>query len=161
MMRLKRRSIGQLRSARDGVSTVEFAFVSAILVLLVLGVVDFGIGFWEYMQVQSAAQAGADYAMLNQGASNSSISGAVTAASSLSGISVSTGYPQTKCGCPTGSSTAPTGMDFTKTCGATCSFGGTAQQYILVKAQVNYSTFMTWPGLSNPVTLSSTGYALY
>src|SRR3954468_24817304 len=98
------------------------------------------------MQVQSAAQSGAQYAMLNQGASNTNISAAVTGATNISGISLSSGYPQTSCGCPTGSSTTPTGMTFGVTCGSTCSFGGTAQQYVIVKAQVNYTMFMTWPG---------------
>jgi len=38
--------------------------------------------------------------------------------------------------------------------------GGTAQQYILVRAQASYSTIMTWPGLSNPMTLAATGYTM-
>src|SRR3954452_1153882 len=105
------------------------------------------------MQVQSAVQAGAQYAMLNPGTSNSNISSAVTSATGLSGISVSSGYPQSSCGCPIGSSTAPTGMTFGAPCGSTCSAGGTAQRYILVRAQVSYHTFMTWPGLNNPMTL--------
>jgi Flp pilus assembly protein TadG len=158
---MQRRRITGLWAARDGLSTIEFAFVSGILCILVLGVVDFGLGFWEYMQVQSAVQAGAQYSMLNPGASNSSINSAVTGATGLSGISVTSGYPQKSCGCPTGSSSAPTGMTFGLTCGSTCSVGGTAQQYILIKAQVSYRTFMTWPGLNNPMTLASTGYTLY
>ena len=75
-MRLRRPS--DLWAARDGVSTIEFAFVSIILCALTLGMVDFGYGFWQYMQVESAAQAGAQYAMLNPGASNTNISSAVT-----------------------------------------------------------------------------------
>ena len=71
-MRLQR--LCALRRARDGVSTIEFAFVSAILCALTLGVLDFGMGFYKYMQVQSAAQAGAQYAMLNPGATNTNIS---------------------------------------------------------------------------------------
>ena len=157
-MRLQR--FFELRRARDGVSTVEFAFVSAILCILTLGVVDFGFGFWQSMQVQNAAQAGAQYAMINPGSSNTSISSAVTSATGLTGITVATGYPQTSCGCPTGSTTSPTGMTWGVTCGSVCGVGGTAQTYKLIRAQKSYSTFMTWPGLSNPMTLTATAYTM-
>lgn len=159
-MRRKRPSAG-LWTSRDGVSTVEFALCSGILLTLCVGTIDFGIGLWQQMQVASAAQAGAQYAMLHPGATNSSISSAVTGATSLSGISVSSGYPQTTCGCPTGTSATPTGMTMGVTCGSTCSAGGTAQQYIVVQAQANYSMIMSWPGLSNPLTLTASSYALY
>jgi len=157
-MRLQR--LCALRRARDGVSTIEFAFVSAILCALTLGVLDFGMGFYKYMQVQSAAQAGAQYAMLNPGATNTNISSAVTNATTLSGLAVASGYPQNSCGCPTGSTSSPTGMTWGVTCGSACGVGGTAQQYILVRAQASYSTIMTWPGLSNPMTLAATGYTM-
>jgi Flp pilus assembly protein TadG len=155
------RSGSGLWPSRDGISTVEFALCSGILLTLCVGMIDFGIGLWQWMQVQSAAQAGAQYAMLNPGAPNSSISSAVTGATTLSGIAVTSGYPQTTCGCPTGSASAPTGLTTGVSCGSTCSAGGTAQQYILVKAQVGYSMIVSWPGVSNPLTLTATSYALY
>lgn len=156
-MRLR---VSALWRAPDGVSTIEFAFVSGILCVLTLGMLDFGYGFWQFMQVQSAAQAGAQFAMLNPGASNANIGSAVTGATTLSGIALASGYPQTSCGCPNGSTSTPTGMTFGVTCGSACGVGGTAQQYLLVRAQKSYNMIVTWPGLTNPMTLAATSYTL-
>ena len=46
---------------------------------------DFGMGFWEQIQVGNAARAGAQYAIFN-GWNQSGISTAVTSATSLASI---------------------------------------------------------------------------
>ena len=50
-------------AARQGASTVEFAFIMAFfLIPLVLGIIDLGMGLFVQMEVGNAARAGAEYA---------------------------------------------------------------------------------------------------
>jgi Flp pilus assembly protein TadG len=137
-----------LWTAEDGVSAIEFAFVAGILSMLLLGICDFGLGFWQQMQVANAARAGAEYAVKN-GYDSANVQTAVTNATNLSGIQA-TPAPATSCGCPN----AATGVT-AATCGSTCSDGSTAGTYVTVNAQVSYRTLFAWPGISSPMTLAS------
>jgi Flp pilus assembly protein TadG len=142
-----------LYQATDGVSTVEFGLVAALLCWLVLGVIDLGVGFWQEMQVENAARAGAEYAVSTNNATSSAIQTAVTSATGLSGISA-TPAPSRSCYCADASS----GLT-SASCGSRCAAGGTAQHYWVVSAQKSYSTIFFWPAIPNPVTLSATAYA--
>ena len=135
-------------AAEEGVSAVEFAFVAGILSMLLLGICDFGLGFWEQMQVANAARAGAEYAVKN-GYNSTNIQTAVVNATNLSGIQANPA-PSTSCGC----SNAATGVT-AATCGTTCPDGGTTGTFVTVSAQVSYRTLFAWPGISNPMTLAS------
>jgi hypothetical protein len=99
-----------------GVVAIEFAIVAVILIIMMVCTVDLGMGFYRKMQVQNAAQAGAQYAAA-RGFGESSIASAVTAATSFSGISASPA-PTQFCGCPSIAGVAGVG------CGSTCSGGG-------------------------------------
>jgi hypothetical protein len=48
--------------ARHGMATVELALISSVLVVILLPMIDIGMGFYLKTQVMTAAQAGADYA---------------------------------------------------------------------------------------------------
>src|SRR6266550_1150175 len=74
-----------MRSER-GNSAIEFALATPILLGLLVPVADLGMAFTQQIQVQQAAQAGAQYALLH-GYSSSAISNAITAATNLSGVS--------------------------------------------------------------------------
>src|SRR5260370_41103176 len=78
----------RLWRGEEGVSAIEFAVVGGSLSLLLLGVLDFGIGFWEKIQAGDAAQAGAQYAARN-GYDSARIQTAVTRATTLSGVQAS------------------------------------------------------------------------
>jgi Flp pilus assembly protein TadG len=145
---MKRARYRRLWRAEDGVGAIEFAFVAGILSILLLGICDFGLGFWEKMQVANAARAGAEFAVRN-GYNSTNIQTAVTNATNLSGVQANPAPAQT-CGCPD----AATGVS-TATCGATCPNGTTAGSYVTVNAQVSYSTIFAWPGISSPLTLAS------
>src|SRR5262245_2753150 len=54
-----------LRGDRSGAALIEFAFVSTLLIALLLPVVDLGMGFYIKTQVMTAAQAGVQYAYLH------------------------------------------------------------------------------------------------
>ena len=120
-----------------GAVAIEFAIVASILIVMAIGVVDVGMGFYRKMQVQNAAQAGAYYAM-RHGFVPSSIAAAVTAATAFSGISASPG-PRQYCGCP--SNTGIVTID----CSSKCPDGSTAARYVEVSAQGTYNTILIYP----------------
>ena len=124
--------------AQEGIAAIEFAILGAVLCLIVVGVGDLGLGFYSYMQVQNSAQAGAQYAAVH-GYNSSSITSAVTSATSVSGINA-TPAPTSFCGCVSGNTVA------TATCGSVCSNGMTAGTYVQVSAARTYSTLISYPG---------------
>lgn len=139
----------RLWRSQDGVSAIEFAIVGGALALLLLGILDFGIGYWEKTQLQDAAQAGAQFAA-RSGYDSASIQAAVTNATTLSGVQASPA-PSQFCGCPSITSGVSSA-----TCASTCpSDGSTAGTYVTVNAQVSYQTLFAWPGVANPMTLAS------
>lgn len=149
-MRAKLRYVAHIGLWHDarGNSIIEFAIVVSVLATLTMGALDFGIGFWEDMQVGNAARAGAGYAEKN-GFNSSSIETAVTSATSLATISASPA-PSQSCGCPN----ATNGIS-SATCGSSCAAGGNAGTYVTVNAQASYTTLFPWPGIPNPVTLTA------
>lgn len=145
---MTRLSWHRLWRSEDGASAIEFAFVGGALSLLLLGVLDFGIGYWKKVQVGDAARAGANYAEKN-GYDSTKIQSAVTNATALSGVQA-TPAPSQFCGCPDISSGVGS-----VACSATCSDGSTAGSYVTVNAQISYRTIFAWPGVTNPMTLAS------
>jgi len=125
-----------LSSDRSGAAAVEFGIIVPMLALMAISVTDIGLAVYRKMQVEGAAQAGAQYAIMN-GYDSSAITSAVTSATNSSAITA-TPAPTKFCGCPTGSSIS------TITCGATCSGGSTAGTYVAVSAQSVYYTFLNY-----------------
>lgn len=57
--------LGAFRRARAGTSMVEFALVSPIVVLLTLGIIDFGRILWTSTTIEHVAREAARYAALH------------------------------------------------------------------------------------------------
>ena len=132
-----------------GAAAIEFAVMGPAIVILLIAVTDFGLGFYRRMQAQTAAQRGAIYATIN-GYNATDIASAIT--SSRGSIAASPA-PTSYCGCPTS-----TGVT-TAVCGATCTVGGSttpAGKYVSSSAQTSYSTIFRYPGLTSPMTFSAT-----
>lgn len=121
---------------RKGAAAAEFALVVPLLALMVILSVDIGMGVFSKMQVEDAAQAGAQYAILH-GFDSTSISSAVTSATNNSGISASPA-PSQFCGCP-----SLTGVTSTS-CSSICSTGNAPGTYVTVSAQGSYSTLVNY-----------------
>jgi Flp pilus assembly protein TadG len=132
---------------KSGNAAIEFALIAPVLASVLVAMTDLGIALYESMEVNNAAQAGAQYA-ITKGWNSTAIQNAVTSASSLSGISASPA-PAQSCGCASGTSVTAA------TCGATCAGGATAGTYVTVSAQAQYATLFSYPGLANPMTLSA------
>jgi Flp pilus assembly protein TadG len=149
MMRaLKRvyRRLAALRDACEANAVIEFSIAAPVLAIIFVPLIDIGMAVYQQMQVQDAAQAGAQYAMAH-GWNSSAIQSAVTNATALS-VSASPA-PSKTCGCPNSSSVS------TATCGSTCSDGQAAGTYVTVGAQVTYTPLLPYPTMGNSVTLSA------
>jgi Flp pilus assembly protein TadG len=127
--------------AEEGIAAVQFGILVPILILVGVCTLDVGAGIYRKMQVQNAAQAGAQYAVAH-GFSQSSISAAVTNATTFSGIGASPS-PSQFCGCPTNSGVT------SATCSSTCADGSVAGTYVTVSSQGTYNTILTYPLLPN------------
>src|SRR5262245_34757800 len=105
-----RQAIRRFLVGDDGIAgsaLVEFALFAPLLVVASIYTMDFGLLFYRQMQVQNGAQAGVDWAMVNHISNPVAISAAVANATNYA-VSVSTGYPIVRCGCP-----SSTGVTFT------------------------------------------------
>jgi len=133
--------------ATEGAALIEFSLFAPILLPMVICTMDLGFGIYRKMQVQHAAQAGAQYAIAHSWDA-SSISAAVTNATSFAGVSASPA-PNKFCGCP--SSTGITSV----TCPATCDDGAVAGTYVTVSAQATYTTIVPYPLVGSSFALSA------
>lgn len=138
-------------SRTEGVAAIEFAIIIPLLLVMFFGIIDLGLGIYTDMQVTSASQAGAQYA-LNRGFDKNGISGAVTSATSLGGIAASPG-PSQFCGCPSSAAVVAT------TCSTVCSNGSPAGTYVSVSAAATYTTLLPYPGIPNSFSFASTSTA--
>jgi Flp pilus assembly protein TadG len=117
---------------KKGNAAAEFGLLFPILLVAILGVVDLG---WDAVEAQSAsaaAQAGADYAIVN-GFDVAGITSAVTSSSSLGGITASPAPTNTKTGCASG-----TGI-------GSCA-GQPAGTYVVVSAKASFAPILSWVG---------------
>ena len=130
-----------------GVAAVEFALIGPMLVLMMLCTVDLGMGFYRNMQVQTAAQAGAQYAVAH-GFTESGVLSAIQSATTFSGISASPG-PSQYCGCASSTGIA------SAVCGSTCPGGSLSGTYVSVSTQATYTTLLPYPTLPNSFALTA------
>lgn len=150
---------------RRAVAMIEFAVVMPVLVLLLLPLVDLGLGFYVKTQLMTAAQAGAQYAFVNgwsgtSTATQTSILSAVNSATGLGGISVSPA-PALACGCADGTTitySSPNGAFSPSSCSAmtACASGQKPGAYVTINTQVSYSPVFTYLIFSGSSTLTAT-----
>lgn len=158
---MEKKRFSLLLRAREGLGAIELGFIAPVLFTLLLGVLDFGMAFWQQMEIANAADAGAQWGMGNA-YNETSIRTVAQSATNLSSVNVSSTNP---CGCA--SSTGVAGGYGTPPSCMTCPDGSTAKPYIVVNTRICYSTLFHWPGLtycsssdSNCTGCSSTQVAL-
>jgi len=137
---LRGRRWPRLWASQDGLGAIEFGFIAPVLLTMLLGILDFGMGFWQQMEIANAADAGAQWGMANT-YDASSITSVVQASTSLS-VPSGNISPSNPCGCASSTGVA------TYSCASTCPDGTTPQPYVVVSAHICYATLFTWPGLS-------------
>jgi Flp pilus assembly protein TadG len=142
-----RRTIASLLRSTAGAAAVEFAVAAPVLVAALFPMIDLGVGLHMQMQVQQAADAGAQYALIN-GFNASSIQSAVTGSTSLSSLAATPA--------PTKTYLCQDGTTLTSsTAGATCANGAKAGTYITVSAQASYTPIFTGMALGSSYTMTA------
>lgn len=141
-----------LREGDDAQSLIEVAVSLPLLMLLMLGAVEFGQAAYAAIEVTNAAKAAAAYGSQNA-VTAADITGMQLAASSdaanLSGTSnFATTIDNTKCACVIGGAL---GTPTVAACGAGC--GGYIVQVITVDTSASYNPLIFAPGLNASFTL--------
>ena len=139
------RVLRALRKSDAGVAAVELAMALPLLVLVAIGVADFGRLYFTSIAVANATRAGAYY-----GAQNTVTSGNFTAieqatrndAADLGTIGVTSSR---FCKCPDGTSPACTGS---------CASYGGPEVFVSVTATKSYSFLIAYPGLPPSVSIT-------
>lgn len=128
------------RSQRSrGQSLVEFAVVLPVFLLILAGVIDFGLGLYSQMTVINAAREGARLGVVSQPFDATAVNDRVVAMTA--GLDQSNLNVTTTCKHPDGSSVA-------------CSATGSGDE---IQVKVDYDYHMLWPlAFGNTIDLSST-----
>jgi Flp pilus assembly protein TadG len=140
-------ALARFRCDVHGVAAIELAIIAPTLVLALVCTADLGLGIYRNMQVQNAAQAGAEYAVTHGFVADSILS-AVQNATALSDISASP-VPNQFCGCASATGVA------SAACGSTCSGGSAAGTYVTVSTVATYKTLLPYPLLPSSFTLTA------
>ena len=139
--------IADLRCTRGSVA-IEFALLVPVLLLMLLGAVDFGMVINEKMKLQSAARAGVQFAVQNStnAQNDAAIRLAVTNASGLDPADF-TIDPQVFCECAEGAVVA---------CDGTCAIGA-PRRAVTVTVRENFLTLFDYTflgfGMDRPMVL--------
>lgn len=139
-------ALADLTRDESGTAAIEFGLLATVLLLVVMSMVDVGIGMFHKMELSSAARAGAQYAVL-KGYSSSTIQTVVQGSTNLSTVTVASSR---FCECSSGAT--PTGTAPSCTCPS-----GTVQKFITVTASYSYvpifAKFKASYALSEAVTV--------
>ncbi len=167
------RFLRRLVAARDGAAAIEFALFGSILVVMLLNTVDFAFLIWSHIEVDYAAEVGAQAAYntcsagtlpatTNCPTMTSVITTAAQATSLGTGVSLASGSPAETYYCTTASSSLQSVGDYSSppnpfNCAAAGNASETPGDYVTVK--VNYSYHPLFSGLSfaPSQTLNATG----
>jgi Flp pilus assembly protein TadG len=145
----------------QGVAAVELALCLPMLILMMMGVVDFGTYAYDAMQVNAAAFAGAAAAVAEvqngQSCNATNIATAVQSATPL-GTSISAGTPLCGYAGYVNASTNTSTYTLSNTCANTCATPGS---YAVVSAHTAFSPLLSWSGLVLPKTISATAMVRY
>jgi Flp pilus assembly protein TadG len=144
------RSQSRIRQ-EHGAALVELALATPLLLILIVGVVDFARVFYLGMQVTDAARAGAQYG--SSPAVNFNATTTQTRAQTASPQSAPTiATPVEVCAC-VNDATAPTTLT-AGACTAACADHRTV--FVSVTASKAFSPIMRFPGVPSSVTISRT-----
>jgi Flp pilus assembly protein TadG len=142
-----RADIRRLRRDEAGASAVEFALLAPVLCLLAAGVIDTGIYIVRTMEVNAAAQAGADFALAN-GWNAAGVAAAVQNATNSPLAITANPAPTLTNGCLQNGAVV-------QAAGQLCPDGEAAGQFVTVEARAPFTTLMPWPGLETHNQISA------
>jgi len=136
------RSVGSTRRNQQGTALVELALSLSVMILIMLGIVEFGRVIYTAIEVSNAAHAAVQYGASSSAASadTTGITNAAMAdAANVSGLSVTS--VSTSCTCANTAYTPTSCSDNT-----TCRSNGTALvETITVNTQATYTPLFQYP----------------
>ena len=139
----------RLRDSESGQALVEVSVAGTLLVVIVLGVIEFGQLAYDSIEVSNAAKAGVQYGTQN-GATASDTTGiqnaAAAAATDVTGLTATSSY---SCTCSDGSSS---------TCQNTDCPNAHLEEVLTVNTQATVTPMVRIPGL--PSSFTVTGKAI-
>ena len=137
-----------LRSRRGG-AAVELAVLFPIILLILIGIVDYGRVFYTWVQVSNAARAGAEWG--GQDFSTENDTATMTAVAKADGVDAGTLTPVSSrvCEC----SQVPRDCSL-----GACPGGAAPEVYTKVVISKTVNMFLSYPGLPPSVTISRTAY---
>lgn len=143
------RCLRPLARSDAGAAALELAVVLPVLILLAIGVADFGRAFFAGITVANAAHAGALYGSQSTGTAGdfAGINAAATADGTDAGVTASSSF---FCRCPSSTSDV--------SCAITCTSGGyiNPELFIRVTASRTVGFILRYPGLPSSVAVTRT-----
>jgi Flp pilus assembly protein TadG len=129
-----------------GTVALEFALLLPVLVLLLVGVTDYGMAVYLRTSLESAARVALQYAIRNPADTTGITNAAVQAAKlDTAGITV---VPSQLCGCPE----TPT---VTAACPVTCA-GSKDRGFSSVTVTATFTPILPYPGIPSTIPMSGT-----
>lgn len=162
----------RLFACRAGTATIEFAFVSSILLIMFLNLIDVSLRIWSQMEVDNAAEVGAQAAYANCAglpvpattnctAMTTDITAAIQSTSLGSNVTLSGGAPTETYYClksnalfSVGSGTSPPSP---YDCTLAGNAGATPGDYITVNVSYSFSPLFSGLSVVSSSTLTATG----
>jgi Flp pilus assembly pilin Flp len=138
-------SVRSLLRCREGASAVELALLTPLLLLLLVGVFDFGTAIRQKMQLNNAATAGAQYAVLDD-RNAAGLQQAIANATALSGGDFTVATSRV-CECLDGRSVTCSNAD-------ACGVGARRRFFLEISVSRPHETMFDYPGMSNPFPLT-------
>ncbi len=143
-MQTSRRCI--LTSEESGSSLTETAVLLPFLLLLLVGAIDFGRGYYLAIQVAGAAQAAAEYGSQNIADLTGMQAAARNDAPNVPGLAVST--PSYGCECSDGTA-------YSANCASYPTCASNVVYRVAVTTSATYTPLLRWPGIPASIPLSS------
>jgi Flp pilus assembly protein TadG len=140
----------RLRRDQSGTAAVELGLVAIMLAGIITPLVDLGMGTYTKMRVQSAAEAGAQYALVH-GYDATTITSVAQNATKL-GSNVSVTVPALACYCITNNAIAKPAVS----CASTCANGDSPGSFVEVDTQYTYTPVLA---PTSPMTLKGSSFA--
>jgi Flp pilus assembly protein TadG len=133
-----------IASSEAGSSLVEIAFFLPLLLLLLMGVVDFGRAYYLANEVAGAAHAGAIYGSQNITDTTGMQNAAKLNAPDVSGLSATASWG---CECSDGTHSSAS-CTLTPTCSVNVVY------YATVTATATYKPIVPWTGINSSMTMT-------
>lgn len=152
------------RHGRRCVAAIEFAITCPILLVIVAGLADFPLSFWDHSLIETGVASGAAYTFAqmqadlgqNKVVSASNIKAVVQDAITLPNVSVAVTGPRLACVLVDTTSSPPAVTLAAAQVGSTCPNGSLPGTYVSITATYNYVPLMPFYGAMTSTTITET-----